>query len=298
MPVRPGRLRQSLIQLAEGLTALHEAGVLHRDIKPSNVLVTRRGPGGAPGLRPGRRDGGDRAARKSRTSRFRHRRLHVAGTGGEPAGLSCLRLVQRRRRAIQGADRTASFRRAASGGPTRQATVRAPAPREFVADLPEDLNTLCVDLLRRDPKLRPSGKRFLRRLRSNSGAPGGTRRRASSPRRGLALVGRERHLAALNDAFAAVALGTPWRCTSTADRVPAKGLAGTFPGATRPRRQSRSFDGPLLRARIRPIQGARQLDRCTEPIFETATNAEAQALLPESFFAGSGLPRVTSGGSG
>ena len=36
-------LRTALIQLAEGVHALHAAGKLHRDIKPTNVLVTREG---------------------------------------------------------------------------------------------------------------------------------------------------------------------------------------------------------------------------------------------------------------
>src|SRR6184192_2059628 len=30
-------------QLAEGISALHEAGKLHRDLKPSNILVTKEG---------------------------------------------------------------------------------------------------------------------------------------------------------------------------------------------------------------------------------------------------------------
>ena len=37
------RLRSALLQLAEGLSALHGAGRVHRDIKPKNVLVTPNG---------------------------------------------------------------------------------------------------------------------------------------------------------------------------------------------------------------------------------------------------------------
>src|SRR6185369_3790602 len=36
-------LRQALGQLARGLCALHDAGMLHRDLKPGNVLVTPEG---------------------------------------------------------------------------------------------------------------------------------------------------------------------------------------------------------------------------------------------------------------
>jgi serine/threonine protein kinase len=37
------RLRDALLQLVEGLRALHEAQKVHRDVKPSNVLVSREG---------------------------------------------------------------------------------------------------------------------------------------------------------------------------------------------------------------------------------------------------------------
>jgi eukaryotic-like serine/threonine-protein kinase len=39
----PARLRGSLGQLAEAITAVHAAGKVHRDVKPSNVLVTGEG---------------------------------------------------------------------------------------------------------------------------------------------------------------------------------------------------------------------------------------------------------------
>src|SRR5262249_14677198 len=38
-----GRTRESFAELAQGLFALHQRGMLHRDVKPSNVLVTAAG---------------------------------------------------------------------------------------------------------------------------------------------------------------------------------------------------------------------------------------------------------------
>ncbi len=43
LPFHASRLRRTLVQLVEGVIALHRAGKVHRDIKPSNVLVNEEG---------------------------------------------------------------------------------------------------------------------------------------------------------------------------------------------------------------------------------------------------------------
>ena len=76
-----------------------------------------------------------------------------------------------------------------------------PAPREVAAGVPEDLNALCVDLLRRQPGDRPAARDVLRRL----GSSGPVQELSTNPDirpldlsssahgQGPPLVGRRRH---------------------------------------------------------------------------------------------------------
>jgi hypothetical protein len=81
-----------------------------------------------------------------------------------------------------------------------------PAPRALVPDVPEDLDALCVELLRREPEARPSGRDVLQRLGDATTEPGSHLSRLSS-RESSPLIGRERHCAELADAYAAMTRG-------------------------------------------------------------------------------------------
>jgi serine/threonine protein kinase len=190
------RLRDALRQLAEGIAALHEAGKLHRDIKPSNVLVTPQGRvvlldfGLATDLGPA---GQDESSQR-----------HLVGTVPymSPEQVACRPLtaasdwysvgvmlyeVLTGRFPIEG-DLYEILQAKQERDP--------PSPGFFVADLPQDLEILCIQLLRRCPEDRPSGPDILRRLQSTA-LPAPPPAATSPP-----FFGRQRQLAALRDAFA------------------------------------------------------------------------------------------------
>ena len=194
-------LNIALRQLCEGLHGLHQTGKLHRDIKPSNVLVTKKG-------RVVILDFG-------LVAEVQDKELHDSVTlAGTPDYMS----------PEQGAQLPIS--RASDwysvGVMLYQAlTGRLPfagkffevmmnkqnfdpaAPNEIVGDIPDELNDLCVRLLRRNPEERPSGREILRIL--GHGKTGPLQRPISTPTPSVAqtapFVGRERQLRELEDAF-------------------------------------------------------------------------------------------------
>ena len=206
-PSRLDRLRTSIRQLAEGVATLHEAGKLHRDIKPSNVLVTRRG-------RVVLLDFG-LAVELDQSGLHQSSEPHILGT------VAYMAPEQAAGRPVSQAGDWYSvgvmLYEALTGRPPflgRPLEVlmdkqrsEPPAPRQWVPDVPEDLDALCIDLLRRHPVERPSGRDVLFRLGSMTARPGTHASPQSSPTQAVSLIGRQRHLEALTAAFAAVQQG-------------------------------------------------------------------------------------------
>ncbi|WP_165252108.1 serine/threonine-protein kinase [Paludisphaera soli] len=216
-PDRFARIRAAIRKLAEGVAALHEAGKLHRDIKPSNVLVTREG-------RVVLLDFG-LAADQDEEGRHLSSDDRLVGTAAYMAP------EQAAARPVSAASdwysvgvmlyEAVAGRLPFAGGALMMLMDKQrrdpPAPSEVAAGVPEELDALCVELLRREPEGRPSGAEVLRRLGAAEDVarpgPGLAATAAgshpSSAGRGVFLVGRDRHREALEAALADVRGGRP-----------------------------------------------------------------------------------------
>ncbi|HET7451225.1 MAG TPA: serine/threonine-protein kinase, partial [Thermoanaerobaculia bacterium] len=210
-PLPPGMvpaLRDALRQLVEGLTALHDAGKIHRDIKPSNVLVA--GDGRVVildfGLTSGLRDELERPESRgliSGTAAY----MAPEQSAGRPLTAACdwyavgvmLYEALTGKLPVDGSVREILLaKQLAEPGP----------PSSVVSDVPEDLDELCGRLLRLDPADRPDGRAILALLDRTRRPADPLASRGEGPVR-PAFIGRQRHLAALQDAFARVRDGHP-----------------------------------------------------------------------------------------
>ena len=196
------RLRGALRQTAAGIRALHTAGKLHRDVKSSNVLVTRAGRvvlldfGLVTELDLTR---GDQS-------------LAMAGTPAymspeQGAGLPVTEASDWYSMGVmlyEGLTGRSPF----VGKPSemmREKQAREPhPPREVAAGIPEDLNRLCVELLRRDPTRRPPGREILHRVGGEPSESIGAKATISDSR-ATPFVGRRRQLTLLEGALQTVA---------------------------------------------------------------------------------------------
>ena len=194
------RLRDTAKQLALGIGALHDAGKLHRDLKPSNVMVD--------GGRAVILDFGlvEELDDTDRTGDRPEREGRLLGTAPYMSPEQCARLRGSPAsdwyglggilfKALTG---RAPFLGTSCEIVSDKQRFAPPAPSELAADIPEDLDALVVDLLRRDPHARPRASEVLRRL--GVAAEPRTETSASQAPNSL-LVGRERELAQLEGAL-------------------------------------------------------------------------------------------------
>ncbi len=148
-------LKSALAQLARGVSAIHDAGMLHNDLKPQNVLVDAQGrvvilDFGLSGSRD--------AARRQRgfagTPQFMAPELFT-GAAATPASdwyAFGVILFEALTGALPFLGMDALLRK------TRQ---EAPLASTLASGLPPDLDALCASLLRRDPAQRPDSTAIL-----------------------------------------------------------------------------------------------------------------------------------------
>jgi eukaryotic-like serine/threonine-protein kinase len=202
------RLRDVLLQVVDGLTAVHAAGKLHRDLKPENVLVTPEGRAvlldfgivvdqhkdihetlatiiGTPAYMAPEQC---RGLGVSEASDFYALGviLYEALTGDVPFDGSPMQVISRK----QEADPV--------------------APNEIVSGISADLNSLCMQLLSRDPAARPNGQAVARALKSKRAASLPAPNDASVERKTrAAFVGRGAQLRELEGALESTSAGQP-----------------------------------------------------------------------------------------
>ena len=198
------RVRDVLVQIAEGLIAIHDAGQVHRDIKPSNIMITRDGRAVILdfGLAMEQCDASSGEGEIVGTVVYMAPEQAAAQAVGPPADWYSLGVILYETLTGQ-----RLFR-----GPWHVVLVakqqaHARNPKELNPACPDDLAALCVELLHTDPQLRPHGAEVLRRLNSRKHRPTAPGIRAAHARSRGVFVGRARELGELHQARADLAGG-------------------------------------------------------------------------------------------
>jgi serine/threonine protein kinase len=194
-------LREALAQLTTGILALHEAGKLHCDIKPLNVRVTPEGrvvlldfglvnEGAA---QPSPHDGGIVGTVPYMSPEQAMNQPMIEASDWYSLGAMLYE-------ALTG---SVPFRGPVTDVLRAKQQSEPPAPSKMAAGTPPDLDEICRGLLRRDPAHRLGGRDILARLgRETTSAP-------AAEAGAVPLVGRERHLRRLDQAFSVACGGRP-----------------------------------------------------------------------------------------
>jgi eukaryotic-like serine/threonine-protein kinase len=194
------KLRASLLQLANGLATLHEAGMVHRDVKPGNIMVTPHGRvvlldlGLVTSMRFDSASISNQTVGTAAYMAPEQAAGHRVDAAADWYAVGVL-LYE----ALTG---TLPF----EGHPLQmmleKQTEAPPPPRSKLPQIPADLDALCMALLRTDPATRPSGAAVRLRLGAVDLIATPTSSGHAPP-----FVGRLDERAQLRAAYAAVAAG-------------------------------------------------------------------------------------------
>ena len=190
--VDEAKLRSALEQLARGLAALHEAQKVHRDIKPSNVLMTPEGRVVILDFgviaEVAEHDAGDE--KMVGTVSYMAPEQAAAQRVGPEADWYAVGVVL-----YQALTGQLPVRGTLQEIAVLKRVLEPPPPSTLCPGIPADLDRLCVDLLRIDPRARPTAREVLRRLGADEAStPSGP---SAAPR----FVGRHAESAARRAAF-------------------------------------------------------------------------------------------------
>ena len=190
---RDGAVRSCMMQLAEGLVALHQRNLLHRDVKPSNILVTATGRLVLLdfGLVRAFGDDAESTLTFAGTPHYMSPEQAACAELGEPSDWYAVGVML-----YQVLTGRLPFQGSSVEVLRRKQIERPVAPVEIASDVPADLNELCLKLLERDPRKRGSYVDVARLVQ-----PAGTVQVSQPP--SATFVGRDELLRLLLDAYAA-----------------------------------------------------------------------------------------------
>ena len=193
-----GRLRAIVGQLADGVHAIHRAGILHRDIKPSNVLVTPQGRVVLLDFGLVREHGVEDHIGVTAEGALLGTPMYMApeqALGAEVGPAADWYAVgELLYHALVGEPPFSSLGMLAMLAAKRDAL--PPPPSALVDGGPADLDALCVALLVPEPSDRPPGEAIVARLGASAPVP------AVAPPVAEAFFGRGHELVVLRDAYA------------------------------------------------------------------------------------------------
>lgn len=194
------RLRDAIVQLCQGVVAIHRSGRRHGDLKPGNVLVDRAGRvvildfGLASGAAE-RYEAPTLGTTEGTPAYMAPERLSGAAMSEQSDWYAVGVMLYQALTGVLPYFNASAYRVGAHAVPT--------APSELDPSAPDDLAALALDLLAWAPESRPSAAEILARL--------GALTDTSVPLDREVFVGREGELSQLRDAFDEVRQGRPVR---------------------------------------------------------------------------------------